>query len=336
MTGFGDVVVSVLVITRNHENYINKALDSILSQQTKFRFEILVGDDASTDRTREIILDYSTRYPDIFRLFFHDENIGTTKNSYCLMTHARGKYLASCEGDDFWIDNDKLEQQVRILEENPEYIGCAHKVRLVDREGKTLRYQYIDWISHRKHYTQKDFKGIILPGHGSTLLRRNIFRYPDHDYSIMWKASPWIGDRTSNLLFLSKGSFYKIDRVMSCYRYIAQSNGDTVTSKIYFSSEAIKTDYEYTCRLERYANEVLQIDAGFGYHKAELFLTQLKRGLIGQNSDDKVFAKRIFFDIRRENKQKWMFLILWAMVKRIKVKIIRSNPRIFLFSKKGV
>ena len=97
-------MVSVIVVTYNHEKYIAKALDSILKQKTKFLFEILVGDDASTDSTTQIVLDYQKKYPSIVRVVLHDKNVGAARNSYDTMKLSRGKYLASCEGDDFWTD----------------------------------------------------------------------------------------------------------------------------------------------------------------------------------------------------------------------------------------
>ena len=107
-----EVMVSVIVLTYNHEKYICQALDSILMQKTNFTYEILVGDDASTDRTPNILQDYQLNYPNIFRLFLRKTNQGPTGNAYPLFFEARGKYIATCEGDDFWCTAEKLQKQV--------------------------------------------------------------------------------------------------------------------------------------------------------------------------------------------------------------------------------
>lgn len=91
-------MVSVIVPTYNHEKYIRKALDSILMQEVPFLYEILIGDDASCDETQDILHEYQERYPDKIRLFLHKENIGATRNSYELLTNAKGRYLATLEG----------------------------------------------------------------------------------------------------------------------------------------------------------------------------------------------------------------------------------------------
>lgn len=323
-----EISVSVLVLTRNHEKYISQALDSILEQKCEFKYEILVGDDMSDDRTREIVRAYSQAHPGVFRLFFHEERQGTTKNSYRLMTEARGRYLASCEGDDYWCDPTKLQKQVSFLESHSEYIGCGHKVRLVDEEGKAHRCQYLDWVCRKKDYGLEDFRGIFLPAHSSTLVRRNIFLEPEHDYSIMYKASPWIGDRTSNLLFIAKGRFYKLDGVMSCYRYVARADGGSVTSKLYFSSTAAEADCDYTDALDDYAREELGLDAGFAYHRAELLLTQMKKNLMRPDEKSRELEKRLRAKLEGE---RLGLLLTRAAANKIKVKAIRKFPGLLFF-----
>jgi len=127
-------LVSVIVVTYNHENYIKECLDGILKQETDFSFEVLLGDDASTDATRKICLEYAQKYPDKIRLFLHsrENNIklyGRATGRFNLlysMGRAKGKYLAFCDGDDYWTDPLKLKKQVNFLEENDQYILAYH------------------------------------------------------------------------------------------------------------------------------------------------------------------------------------------------------------------
>ena len=125
-----DIIVTVLTLTYNHEPYIRQCLDGIVMQQTNFKFELLIHDDASTDGTANIIREYESKYPDIIKPIYQKENqyskkipIGVTY----LYPRAKGKYIALCEGDDYWTDPLKLQKQVDFLEANPDFVMCSHK-----------------------------------------------------------------------------------------------------------------------------------------------------------------------------------------------------------------
>ena len=118
-------LLSIDVITYNHAKFIRKCLDSILMQKTNFSFEVLIHDDASTDGTADIIREYEAKYPDIIKPIYQTENqwqknIGISKNFQHPRIH--GKYVALCEGDDYWTDENKLQKQVDFLEKHPEKI----------------------------------------------------------------------------------------------------------------------------------------------------------------------------------------------------------------------
>ncbi len=113
-------LVSVQMITYNHEKYIEEAINGVVNQQCKFPFELLIGEDCSTDRTREICLEYQKKYPHIIRVLFSQENVGASQNSRRVTLRTRGKYLAFCEGDDYWTDMNKLQMQVDVLEQHPD------------------------------------------------------------------------------------------------------------------------------------------------------------------------------------------------------------------------
>jgi len=185
---------------------------------------------------------------------------------------AKGKYIAFCEGDDYWCDDKKLQIQYEFLEKHPEYIACSHKVLLVDKEENIRKNQKLYWVKDKKVFTLKDFEGIFLPGHLSTIFRRNIYKSGE-DYSIQYRANRNIGDRTATLIYLAQGDFYRIDRVMSCYRQVAAIGEENVSSKMYVEKhDRIKMDFEYTLRLEKYANKHISETVDFDYHKCELWL----------------------------------------------------------------
>ena len=147
------IIVSVSCITFNHAPYIRGCLDGFLMQKTSFVFEILIHDDCSTDGTREIIEEYSKKYPDIIFPIFQTEN-QYSKGVRGMMARfnfprCRGKYIALCEGDDYWTDPYKLQKQVDFLEANPDYVGCFHKIKtllgenLVEDKGIEQRFERV-------------------------------------------------------------------------------------------------------------------------------------------------------------------------------------------------
>lgn len=275
-----DVTVSVIVLTYNHERFICHALDSILMQVTDFTYEILIGDDASSDHTPDILREYQRRYPDIIKLSLLEENRGATQNAYGLLNLAQGKYIAACEGDDYWLVPDKLQKQVDFLDAHPEYIGCAHKCRIIDEDGISWRRQKLRWVTNKRIYTLRDFRGLILPGQAATIVRRNIYCNPKYDYSIFVKAHPQIGDRTTTLIYAAQGDFYCFPDVMSCYR--KRRKATSLTTQTYTQTiDSVWQDFLYTRRLEDYAKNVLKIDAGFRYHKRDLLTSALLYWLVG-------------------------------------------------------
>ncbi len=112
--------VSVIVVTYNQEDTIARTLDSVLSQQCDFHFEVIIGEDNSSDATLSICRDYAARYPEKIRLIHNNPNKGLVDNYYDCILEARGKYIADCAGDDFWIDRHKLYKQAAILDSDPE------------------------------------------------------------------------------------------------------------------------------------------------------------------------------------------------------------------------
>ena len=122
-------LVSICLITYNHEAYIAQALDSILMQKTSFPIEVIVADDCSKDKTRDIIREYYAKYPGIIRLLFQEKNVGGGLNFVNLINAATGKYIAYLEGDDYWTDENKLQTQYDVMEAHPEYAMCYHPVK---------------------------------------------------------------------------------------------------------------------------------------------------------------------------------------------------------------
>lgn len=130
-------MVSILCITYNHERFLAQALESFLMQETTFPFEIVVGEDASIDGTRAVLNDYVERYPNRVKALSAVKNVGMIENMRRTQAACRGKYIALCEGDDYWTDPQKLQKQVTFLETNEEYVLSFHDA--YSMEGSAIR-----------------------------------------------------------------------------------------------------------------------------------------------------------------------------------------------------
>jgi len=141
-------LVSVCTATYQHVKYIEDCIEGILMQKTEFPIEIIIGEDESTDGTREICKKYAEKYPDKIRLFLRDRDTSCVFdengkrifgfNGKWARKSARGKYIALCEGDDHWTDPQKLQKQVKFMKENEDYIGCFTNYRMVNEKGEVL------------------------------------------------------------------------------------------------------------------------------------------------------------------------------------------------------
>jgi glycosyltransferase involved in cell wall biosynthesis len=127
--------LSVAMITYNHERFIRQALESVLAQHVNFDYEIVVGEDCSTDGTRAILMDFYRRYPERIVPLLHDRNIGAMRNFQATLAACRGQYLAILEGDDYWTCEDKLKRQVDFLDQHPDYAISFHRAQIRDETG---------------------------------------------------------------------------------------------------------------------------------------------------------------------------------------------------------
>lgn len=144
-----DIKVSVCVVTYNQEKYIAECLDSLVSQETDFKFEIIVGEDCSTDGTRAIVQQYVDKYPDIVKPIFHKNNVGAVENVKQVYIAAKGKYIAHMDGDDMALPS-KLQKQFNILENNSDCAICVHNMNAIDSHSNTMNAAFKNF-SERKY-----------------------------------------------------------------------------------------------------------------------------------------------------------------------------------------
>lgn len=207
-------MVSINCITYNHEEYIVDAIESFLMQVTNFNFEILIGEDCSTDNTREIVQDYARRYPEKIRIITSEKNVGGRKNSVRLQENSRGKYIAICEGDDYWTDPNKLQKQVDYMELNPNCTLCFHAAEIVIAPKKSTG-RIINPYDKSRESPIEDF---ILGGGGfcatpSLLFPTELMKNPPEFY-----LNAPIGDYPMQMYLASRGFAYYMHENMAAYR----------------------------------------------------------------------------------------------------------------------
>lgn len=211
-----DILVSINCTAYNHEEYIADAIEGFLKQKTNFHFEILIHDDASTDRTADIIRDYEKKYPNLIKPIYQKENQYSQGHliSNINLERAKGKYVAICEGDDYWIDPFKLQKQVDYMEEHPECSLCVHGGYIVDAQDKKTIFKHRISRSNRIFSVEEVIEG------GGGLFLTNSMLYPrkyESDLPEFYKMSP-VGDYPFAIHLSLRGTVYYMDEPMSAYR----------------------------------------------------------------------------------------------------------------------
>jgi glycosyltransferase involved in cell wall biosynthesis len=214
-------LVSVCIITYQHVNYIKECLDGVLMQETLFPFEIIIGEDESTDGTREVCQKYAEKYPGKIFLFLRSRKDviyvnGSPNGRYnfieCIKS-AKGKYIAICEGDDYWTDPYKLQKQVDFLETHHKYVGCFHNTeeRFEDDDNKAS-FLYCSFPSARD-ISFIDLSDVNLIPTCSVMFRNRLFgEFPN------WYSKLSMGDWPLHLLNAQFGNFWYMPKVMGVHR----------------------------------------------------------------------------------------------------------------------
>ena len=238
-----DVLVSICCITYNHAPYIRQCLDGFIMQKTNFKYEILIHDDASTDGTADIIREYEAKYPDIFKPIYQTENqyskgknISATYN----WPRAVGKYIAQCEGDDYWIDPLKLQKQVDFLEANSEYSMCFHsadiKIQGVDKSKCGAQCEN---IQDKEYSSTELFVEWIVPTASIVYDRQRV-----NSYSIKHPEWATRGDIILVLKCSHVGKVWGMSDKMSVYRMQPNSVSH---NPIYRNPEVFKLPNHFRC-----------------------------------------------------------------------------------------
>jgi len=237
------------MITYNHAQYISQAIEGVLLQKVNFIIELIIGEDHSTDTTRAICERYTEDYPDIIKLLPSERNLGMMPNFIRTLCCCQGKYIATCEGDDYWTDPYKLQKQVDFLEANPEYVFTFHDAEILNQKTGEKRIR----IGESNIDSTVDLKSLIIQKNIATasLVFRNIIDFhslPD------WFSKISNGDYGLCVLLAEKGPGKYLPDVMSVYR--VHDGGVWSSSGFEFTKNADISLFKYL--LQYFDNQALK------------------------------------------------------------------------------
>jgi glycosyltransferase involved in cell wall biosynthesis len=215
-----EVYVSICCTAYNHEKYIEYALKGFLMQETNFAFEIIISDDCSTDATAEIIKKYTKKYPNIIKPILLTENQyskGALPIRDFILPSVSGKYIALCEGDDYWTDPNKLQLQIDFLEQNQSFIGCGHNTKFLKNRSLTDEL-FVDPNDHKESYQFEDFIDSAYMHTTSLVLRYNSEYKTEIDSYLKKYSNVDRNDVYMLLVFSNFGPIKYFNKVMSVYR----------------------------------------------------------------------------------------------------------------------
>lgn len=214
-------LLSVALITYNQEEFIAECIEGMVNQKTDFSFEIVIGEDCSTDGTRAICKQYKEKYPELIRLILPESNLGMMGNWINTINSCEGKYIAICEGDDYWIDENKLQKQVDFLENNPDYTLCSTASQLLAQ----IYGHYYNVDIKKDTLTTRDLLeedwGIMT---ATIVFRKDALQMPD------WFKKVKNGDYSLQLLVSLNGKIKCLPNYTSVYRQHAGGISNSLTA----------------------------------------------------------------------------------------------------------
>ena len=301
-----EIEVSMLCCTHNHEKFVRDAINGMLNQKVPFKYEILIRDDASTDGTVEILKEYEAKYPDIIKVYCETENqrsIGVRRCIHILMRRAKGKYIALCDGDDYWIDPKKIINQYDYMEEHDDcQMVVTDAVRYNESTGGFEEHFYTKGVPC--DYRLKDIAPVQRPASTSTFFFRNGQKEPD------WYFRTIIGDTPLLLLRTYRGYLHYMPKTTTVYRIgTGTSNMDERTK--HSPEQKILNNMEFIWMYDLLNKETkYECDKEFGQRISDLLYGT---GLLAVNNGIKVpkivyqrlkLSKRIKMHIREWFKMK--------------------------------
>ncbi|MCT7650809.1 glycosyltransferase [Aliarcobacter butzleri] len=202
--------VSVCVVTYNHEKYIRECLESIVTQKCDFDFEVIVGEDCSTDNTRAIVQEYVDKYPNIVKPLFHEKNVGASDNYFLVHNQAKGEYICHMDGDDYALPG-KLQAQADFMDKTPDCNICFHRVKVLFPDG-TIKDDLIDYEKIKDGFERKDLlMYMAVATNSSKMYRKEVKHFDIPCFEIL--------DTYAHIEQVKEGKAYFVsNRVLGVYR----------------------------------------------------------------------------------------------------------------------
>lgn len=309
--------VTVFLSTYNQVKYIRKALDSIFMQETNFPFEVVVADDYSTDGTRDVILEYQARYPDILQTYFTPENLGNCQKTVnCFRDGVfRGEYVTLLEGDDYWLETDRLQVLVDFLDHHPEYVFVSYKEHVVDIDGNDLG-STPDPSLWGKDFTIQDFlEGKSYSDYAGVC--RNFYKEDGLKYAPIILASRNVWDFQNMFMIADHGTVFIMDRYFGVY--LSRNQAGEFNYNSLFKEETRRRDkialakatqefyqgkYDLTPRIRTEQRKMLMAYV----EKKDLAGVDSLRDVIDCDAMRELAAKLMVWEKRRGNRDKVQFL----------------------------
>jgi len=230
-------MVQVQTITYQHAPYIRDCIEGVLMQKTNFPFEYLIGEDCSTDGTREIVFEYAKKYPEKIRVITANQNFGMMGNIRRCRMAARGKYIALCEGDDYWTDPYKLQKHVDFMEQHPEVSVTYHDAMKVDAAKNIMEHSMLPEI-RKRNFSNDELKYGFWVLTMTMCFRNLIEKYPENYFRV------YNGDTFLTSLLGNYGSGAYLGNISpSCYR-INESGVFSMKAELHKKIQSLSTFVE--------------------------------------------------------------------------------------------
>lgn len=318
-----DIKVSVTVLSYKHAKYIRRCLDSILNQKVNFKYEIVVGEDCSEDGTKEILLEYKEKYPDIFVLLLNEQNMGVSRNAYNVQQHCRGQYVTGCESDDFWVDENKMQMQVDFLDTHPEYSAVATNTVNVDHEGNNPEPCLMKWQVN-KTYTLKHFLRYGMVIHGNSLMSRRRTQQDPERYRALIFAEPTMTDVIFRVSLYDAGKMYVLPILGHAHRDGANDKTSYTAAQKERSVEISKMYFRIVDNITAYYNGKYNLEA----LKANRLGSVLRMRLLNRNR----MNMAEFWELWRTLPWKYRLLSLERCIQKLSRDILRKIGRVMRLS----
>jgi glycosyltransferase involved in cell wall biosynthesis len=244
--------LSVAMITYNHGRFIGQAIESILAQNVNFEYEIVIGEDCSTDDTRAVVKEFHRRYPDRIKPILRERNVGVMRNFAAVIEACRGEYVAFLEGDDYWITTDRLQRQVNFLDDHPDYAICCGRSKALYEAGTQHFEGSWDVVPHHPAgaYAVEDILRESFVAIRTALLRREFIPvFPQ------WFLDMKLGDWPLCAMVARRGKVELMDEVVAAYRIHAGSTWSSLS---------------HITRLNEAARMLRALDKEFGYQYSDV------------------------------------------------------------------